>query len=768
MKKMFVFSNTKIFNLIKCVSFFVLFFVINKAGLNGLIYPFSFGLYFSLLWCNQNIFMVSFSCICGGYLATFDNVALISNILMCVIFLIFYCVHYKVKKPFNILNILIYACICNIPKIVLQLCLNNQNIYIIFVELLLGLLYTFTCLKCFECLCVRGLTGKLTSSEVICLMIFIGSIFCGLCSFKIYYVNLVVFFAVLLLLVASYVCNTTASLLLGISMAVGTLLFDNNPTMFSIFVLYSICSVIFKTKNKYISVASIIAIDCLCGFYINLYPNYSPFSLIPLLLACLIYILIPNKFLDKFCNQFLENISSLTHQTIINRNRELLYYKLVELSVVFSEMNKVFRGMIGGGFLDSDAKRLLLSEVKNKNCSDCPNHNKCYRVFNIETNNALEIMVESGFTKGKVNLLDVPTVFAGKCEKLNSLVSSINDLLDQYKNYAGLINNIDASKVLLAEQLGGVSNIMKELSLEINKGVKFEKGKEKRIIDELTYNNIICSDALVFQDNENIVSVALAVRKKDLNFVNIEKIVSKVCGHKLEIVDDKSSSRAGWQVLTLKTSPKYDLVFGVATRTKTGSTKSGDSFSVIKIKDGKYLFAICDGMGSGERAEQTSSTALGLLENFYKAGFEREIIISSVNKLLSLGKDDVFSALDLCVVDTRSGVGDFIKMGAPESFVKHKETTEKIKIGALPLGIIQNAESKAKEVYFTSGDKIILVSDGITDSFKDIEELQDFINNIESYNPQNIADQIIQKVLNKNNNIARDDMTVIVAKIFEK
>ena len=137
---------------------------------------------------------------------------------------------------------------------------------------------------------------------------------------------------------------------------------------------------------------------------------------------------------------------------------------------------------------------------------------------------------------------------------------------------------------------------------------------------------------------------------------------------------------------------------------------SGDAYSIIKINEGKYLFALCDGMGSGTKAEETSSTAIGLLENFYKAGFDKEIIISSVNKLLSLGKDEVFSALDLCVLDVREGVGDFIKMGAPESYIKHKDTTQIVKIGALPLGIIQNADAKDEEVYLSSGDKVVMLT----------------------------------------------------------
>lgn len=762
------FYETKTYFFLKYLIFFVLFFVSNKAGINGLIYPFIFGIYFGLIWCNQNVFLTSICFLLSGYLATFSYFNLIQNAIFVLIFLIIYGVHYKFKKPFRYLHILIYSCICNIPKVAMEICLNNANVYLIFIELLLGLLYAFAVMKFFEALCVRGICNRLTSLEVICAMVFIGSIFCGLMSFEFGDMHLIKFFGALLILISSYVGNISSTMLISASIGIGAFVFNNAPIYISVFALYGIVASILKTKNKYITVVGLLAIECLCGFYFDLYMGYSVLSIIPLLSSLLIFIIIPNKILDKYSNEFQHNLCSMTQQSVINRNREMLYYRLTELSDVFSEMSKVLSGMISGGIINGDARRMLLNEVKISNCKDCPNHGKCYRVLNDETLNALNQMVNTAFEKGKVNLLDVPTIFAGKCERLNALVTSINDLLEQYKNYAGLVNNIDASKVLLAEQLGGVSKIMHELSLEINKGVSFEKGKEKRIIDELTYNNIICSDALVFQDNSQILSTTLAVRKADSAKGAIAKIVGKICGHNMDVVEDISSTRAGWQILTLKSAPKYDVIFGISTRTKTGSVKSGDSYSVIKIKDGKYLFAICDGMGSGEKAEQTSSTAIGLLESFYKAGFDNEIVLSSVNKLLSLGKEEVFSALDLCVIDTRVGVGSFIKMGAPESFVKHKDTTDVVKIGALPLGIVQNAECKSKDVFFYSGDKIVMCSDGIVDGFKDVEMMRDYINNIPSSSPQNIADQIVQKVLIENNNVSRDDMTVIVAKIFER
>ena len=170
-------------------------------------------------------------------------------------------------------------------------------------------------------------------------------------------------------------------------------------------------------------------------------------------------------------------------------------------------------------------------------------------------------------------------------------------------------------------------------------------------------------------------------------------------------------------------------------------------------------------MGSGEKAERASGLAISLVENFYKAGFDSEIILSSVNKLLALNNDDVFNALDICVLDTMNGTCDFIKMGAPESFIKHNETIEKIFGGTLPLGIMQDAQPAIIKQVMQNGDFVFMFTDGITDSFESTEVLQDFINNMVAVNPQTLAENLLNKAVELCGG-ARDDMTVIVAKVF--
>ena len=57
---------------------------------------------------------------------------------------------------------------------------------------------------------------------------------------------------------------------------------------------------------------------------------------------------------------------------------------------------------------------------------------------------------------------------------------------------------------------------------------------------------------------------------------------------------------------------------------KSGAKVSGDAHSVAELSDGRILMLLSDGMGSGERARKESNSAVELIEDLYRAGFEGE------------------------------------------------------------------------------------------------------------------------------------------------
>ena len=173
-------------------------------------------------------------------------------------------------------------------------------------------------------------------------------------------------------------------------------------------------------------------------------------------------------------------------------------------------------------------------------------------------------------------------------------------------------------------------------------------------------------------------------------------------------------------------------------------------------------------MGSGEVANRTSALTIGLIENFFKAGFDNEIIISSINKLLALNNQENYSTLDLCMVDLDSETVDFVKVGAPYSIIKRETEIEKIEGGALPVGVLDSVKPFSYKTTIDTKSMIIMMTDGITDAFEDIDKFTDFVKSIASTNPQTIAQTIIDEAVRRNDNVNKDDMTILVVRTFRK
>ena len=126
-----------------------------------------------------------------------------------------------------------------------------------------------------------------------------------------------------------------------------------------------------------------------------------------------------------------------------------------------------------------------------------------------------------------------------------------------------------------------------------------------------------------------------------------------------------------------------------------------------------------------------------------------------------------YSAVDICVIDLKQALGDFVKVGAPQSFVKHKDSTESIEgSGALPIGILQDIKPSISKKLLNPDDMIVLCSDGITDAFGDSDKLCTFINDTQTTNPQEMANIILSKAEELNDNVPKDDMTVLCARLF--
>lgn len=748
------------------VGYFLLFFVVEHASISGIIYPFSIGLMFALIWGEQKVWLV-----CPAFLLatmashfSFESIMIALNAIVCIA-LPFY-IHVLCKKRIRKWELGIFCVLAQTSTIVFS-ALNGINPFVIVAGALACVLFMYCCIHIFEPILIRGFAYKLTSLELICGAVILLAISDGLAGFDIYGYSILKTFVAFLLLTISYTTKANITCLVAGLLGFGTMLGSGNPVFIAPFMLWALAISAFKCRQRILPFLALIATDLLIGFVFNLYYMYTILEIVAVLVGCVIFLFLPTGFYNAIATLLAYNNDRLASKNLLNRSREVLHRHICNLSEVFCDMDEVFKRLIKKQLSPEEVKTLLYEEVKSDVCKNCPDRGHCHRTFARDTQETFEELVAIAMQRGKITLLDIPSYLSSRCNKVNSLISQINTLSGQYKSYSSLVSNVDTSKMLISDQLSGMSQILKNLAGDVEANISFDTVRENKIIDELAINNILCTDAVVYEKNNRTTLASLIVRDEDSQRIKIPEVVGKICGGKMTVIESYPSGKAGLVTINLATAPRFDCIFGLSSCNKGGASISGDCHSVLRLDSDRFLFALCDGMGSGDKANEKSETTISLIENFYKAGFENDIILSSVNKLLNLEKDDVFSTIDVCVVDLKKGIADFVKMGSPLSLIRKEEECVTVEGGALPVGVLQEAVASTNKAVLNEKDMIILFSDGVSDSFASDAELKDFVLSIKTANPQEFADKILERALASNNGYAVDDMTCLVIKIFE-
>lgn len=757
-------ENIKTLNykkILKYIVFLILFFILSLAEINFSVKPFLFAFLFSLVWCNQNPLILSFFYILVSLVTMgFSLTLLISTIFTVFVLNFFYYLHKKLKKPINRYIYLLYAFLSQISFLYFSFT-TPENLINSVVSVLIGLIVLVCYNIFFSCVFVKGFSNVFTINELISGCVFLISISLGLSSITVLNIEIIKIFAVFLILLSSFVLPEKASFIIAISIGLGCCLYSYNLTYIAVFSLFSLFSLCFKANNKYLSCLAICLIDVFLGLYLKVYDFYTWYSVFSVVIGCLLFLSISNNMLNTLTNIFGGFNTTKLYRNIINSTKDGIIKRLNEISEVFLDMEINFKNMVKGNIPEDEAKQMLINEVCGKVCSDCKERHNCLRAKSDETISCFYDMLNKGFKKGKVILLDIPTVLSSRCSRSANLISSMNALINSYKQYSYMISSTDTSKVLIGEQMGGVSKLLKAIVNDTTNNFNFDFTKENEIKEEFKFLHLYVSDVITYiKDNNYIIS--LIIKKDDFNIDEIEKVISKILKTKMKVTS-KEELNNNFDILTIKNSNNFDCVFGFSGLTKENSELSGDTYSFIKIDDDKVLMALNDGMGSGESAQKTSEVSLNLIENFYRAGFDNDIILNSVNKLLTINSEETFSALDICVLDFNKEIIDFIKLGAPVGFIKKDKNVEVIESGSLPIGILEEISPATTKKVIDGDEIIILVSDGVIENFKGEEKVSEFIVGLNTINPQTICDSIIEEC--KKVEIL-DDCTVLALRIF--
>ena len=300
-------------------------------------------------------------------------------------------------------------------------------------------------------------------------------------------------------------------------------------------------------------------------------------------------------------------------------------------------------------------------------------------------------------------------------ENIMQIVRTINVSYAQSKSDFIWKKKIEQNNKNVGKQLKDVSKAIGSMAKNLEKDIEQEESyiKEKQeIISLLEQKEIIMQDIAIKKENRYIVEIYLSENIENSKIELIGKILTKTLGEKIVLNQEASVGKK----LEFISEDKYVMALGVANKTKTKSDVSGDSTLTIRLKDGKYLIAISDGMGSGKEAKKSSTEALQLLENLLLSGFDKNISLELINNSLINRNKESYASLDIAIVDLYMGNVEFIKSAACPTYIKSGKRVQMVKSNSLPTGIIEESKIQTFDKDIEQGDIMVLCSDGVLDS----------------------------------------------------
>lgn len=403
-----------------------------------------------------------------------------------------------------------------------------------------------------------------------------------------------------------------------------------------------------------------------------------------------------------------------------------------------------------------------LIDYKNNECIGCKNKLTCIE-------NEIDIIAEH--IAGKLENGETLTkeMLPIDCDLKENLLKNIQDMYSNIKLMRIVKQKENESNARLLEEYKEISGLIKNIAKEDKLPLKQDTPEQKRIREELKYMGYVVYEDCYIKNETDVTYEFVTDILIDINKAKheIQKIVSDVLGVKMSIKLVLNSSKTERSRIKLIPSSKYVVKATVKQVRKADSSVSGDSYIVTELKDNNKVIAISDGMGSGPKPKEVSNSVISMIEKMGTSGFSKNETIDIINKLIRLRENgEVSATLDMCVVNEKQNVLEFIKLGSANSYIVSDGLVEEIKQDTMPMGLLSNIQYTAIEKEIKKGMYIVLMSDGASsDINKNV--LQDIIDrhNENELTEKELMNKLMDKVVGKQNKITLDDVTIIVCKI---
>jgi stage II sporulation protein E len=418
---------------------------------------------------------------------------------------------------------------------------------------------------------------------------------------------------------------------------------------------------------------------------------------------------------------------------------------------------------------------LLQKEITGKICISCNQSALCWEQPNYSLQEAFSRLVHSVETLGMPDK-EVEDQLSYYCPYASAVAEEAIEVFEKARLNLSWHNRLLENREVIAQQLDAMAYIMEDCAKEYSDVTNERVKMVASIRYRLKERGILTKELNLYEKKNGRYSLHLKLSSRWGNYITLKDVTKGVNeAMKISMVPLRSSKTLFGRetsTLTFEEEPSFYALYGVSRRTKDGAQISGDNFSLLDLEVGESVLTLSDGMGSGIRACKESEMVIELIGRFLEAGFQKEMAIRMMNSAMVIqGEDGMYSTMDMASIDLYSRECEFYKIGASASYIKRGEVVETISSPGLPVGIYPHVEIGRENRVLENGDFLVLISDGVLDHIhvpNPEEKVSELLETIKFNNPGKFANQVMERILLFTGGKVPDDMTVLVAGIWEK
>ena len=258
------------------------------------------------------------------------------------------------------------------------------------------------------------------------------------------------------------------------------------------------------------------------------------------------------------------------------------------------------------------------------------------------------------------------------------------------------------------------------------------------------------------QDGRHVISSVAAPNPSAVRKAELTAQLGKMCGCAFSLpIVTACGDAFHWSFYQ---TARYRLRTGTAQAAADGK-QCGDYFLTF-AQNGRQVFLLSDGMGTGEAAELDAQAATEIFAAFLRAGVTPDCALQMVNTALLMREDaESVATLDAVQIDLYTGKADFFKAGAAPSYLLHEGKTECIEMPCMPIGILPQTQFAHAERTLQKGDVLLLVSDG-TCTMQDLT-IRFALGKFDGGSANALAESVLHRAVAENAAPHADDATVL-------